>query len=102
MCGVTSSITHRAWSRWPFTPAHPTILVFRTRLGSKERRREFVEKQKRRDFKGMRQKSPTITLPPLPRDRRGTPRQDALVDKYEGVATRSVMYNAVADPDRLE
>jgi hypothetical protein len=27
---------------------------------------------------------------------------DKLIDKYEGIATRIVLYNALADPERLE
>jgi hypothetical protein len=28
--------------------------------------------------------------------------EDALVDKYEGIATRIVLYNALTDPERFE
>ncbi|SPM42857.1 LLM class F420-dependent oxidoreductase [Mycobacterium numidiamassiliense] len=60
------------------------------------------EKQKRGDFKGMASEITDKHLAVFATESTWDGLEDALVDKYAGIATRIVLYNALADLDRLE
>lgn len=60
------------------------------------------EKQKRGDFKGMASEITDNHLAAFATESTWDGIEDALVDKYAGIATRIVLYNALTDLDRLE
>ena len=60
------------------------------------------EKQKAGDFKGMASQITDDHLAAFATESTWDGLEDALVDKYEGIATRIVLYNALADPERFE
>ena len=60
------------------------------------------EKQKTGDFKGMAAQITDDHLATFATESTWDGLADALVDKYEGIATRIVLYNALADRERFE
>ncbi|OMC42943.1 TIGR03617 family F420-dependent LLM class oxidoreductase [Mycobacterium sp. IS-1264] len=60
------------------------------------------EKQKAGDFKGMAAQISDDHLATFATESTWDGLADALVDKYQGIATRIVLYNALADPERFE
>jgi probable F420-dependent oxidoreductase len=60
------------------------------------------EKQKAGDFKGMAAEITDDHIATFATESTWDGLADALVEKYEGIATRIVLYNALADPERLE
>ncbi|MDP7702107.1 TIGR03617 family F420-dependent LLM class oxidoreductase [Mycobacterium sp. TY815] len=60
------------------------------------------EKQKAGDFKGMAAQITDDHLTVFATESTWDGLAHALVDKYEGTATRLVLYNALSDPDRFE
>jgi hypothetical protein len=60
------------------------------------------EKQKAGDFKGMAAQVTDDHLATFATESTWDGLEDALVDKYEGIATRIVLYNALTDPERFE
>lgn len=62
----------------------------------------IYEKQKARDFKGMASQITDDHIATFATESTWDGLEDALVDKYEGIATRIVLYNALGDPERFE
>jgi probable F420-dependent oxidoreductase len=60
------------------------------------------EKQKAGDFKGMASQISDDHIATFATESTWDGLADALVDKYEGIANRIVLYNALADPECLE
>ncbi|BBX04594.1 LLM class F420-dependent oxidoreductase [Mycolicibacterium moriokaense] len=60
------------------------------------------EKQKAGDFKGMAAQISDEHIATFATESTWDGLADALVAKYEGVASRVVLYNALADPERIE
>jgi alkanesulfonate monooxygenase SsuD/methylene tetrahydromethanopterin reductase-like flavin-dependent oxidoreductase (luciferase family) len=60
------------------------------------------EKQKAGDFKGMASEITDGHIATFATESTWDRLEDALVDKYEGIATRIVLYNALGDPERFE
>jgi probable F420-dependent oxidoreductase len=60
------------------------------------------EKQRAGDFKGMAAQITDDHLAAFATESTWDGLADKLVDKYEGIATRIVLYNALADPERVE
>jgi probable F420-dependent oxidoreductase len=60
------------------------------------------EKQKAGDFQGMASQISDDHIATFATESTWDGLADALVDKYEGIATRIVLYNALADPERFE
>lgn len=60
------------------------------------------EKQKAGDFKGMAAQISAEHIATFATESTWDGLADALVSKYGGLATRVVLYNALADPDRIE
>src|SRR5271165_6461638 len=60
------------------------------------------EKQKAGDFKGMAAQITDDHLATFATESTWDGLADKLIDKYEGIATRIVLYNALADPERVE
>ncbi len=60
------------------------------------------EKQKAGDFKGMAAQISDEHIATFATESTWDGLADALVSKYGGLATRVVLYNALADPDRIE
>jgi probable F420-dependent oxidoreductase len=60
------------------------------------------EKQKAGDFKGMASQISDDHIAAFATESTWDGLADALVDKYEGIASRIVLYNALADPECLE
>jgi probable F420-dependent oxidoreductase len=60
------------------------------------------EKQKAGDFKGMAAQITDEHIATFATESTWDGLADALVSKYDGVATRVVLYNALADPERIE
>jgi hypothetical protein len=60
------------------------------------------EKQKAGDFKGMAAEITDDHIATFATESTWDGLAGALVEKYEGIATRIVLYNALADPERLE
>jgi probable F420-dependent oxidoreductase len=60
------------------------------------------EKQKAGDFKGMASQISDDHIATFATESTWDGLADALVDKYAGIATRIVLYNALADPERFE
>jgi probable F420-dependent oxidoreductase len=60
------------------------------------------EKQKAGDFKGMASQISDDHIATFATESTWDGLANALVDKYEGMATRIVLYNALVDPERLE
>lgn len=60
------------------------------------------EKQKAGDFKGMASQISDDHIATFATESTWDGLADALVDKYDGIATRIVLYNALADPERFE
>jgi probable F420-dependent oxidoreductase len=60
------------------------------------------EKQKAGDFKGMAAQITDEHIAAFATESTWDGLADALVDKYDGIATRIVLYNAVGDQERLE
>jgi probable F420-dependent oxidoreductase len=60
------------------------------------------ERQKAGDFKGMAAQITDEHIATFATESTWDGLADALVSKYDGVATRVVLYNALADPERIE
>ena len=60
------------------------------------------EKQKAGDFKGMASQITDEHIATFATESTWDGLEDALIDKYEGIATRIVLYNALGDPERFE
>ncbi|MGV0602871.1 LLM class flavin-dependent oxidoreductase, partial [Mycolicibacterium pulveris] len=60
------------------------------------------EKQKAGDFKGMAEQITDEHIAKFATESTWDGLADALIEKYGGLATRIVLYNALTDPDRVE
>ena len=66
------------------------------------RDRHIRDKQKAGDFKGMAAQITDEHIATFATESTWERLADALIEKYEGIATRIVLYNALSDPERFE
>ncbi|HWF27904.1 MAG TPA: TIGR03617 family F420-dependent LLM class oxidoreductase [Mycobacterium sp.] len=98
-CRTERELVRSSLSFYASTPNYAFIM---NEAGFEGTTARIREKQKAGDFTGMAAQNSDDHIATFATESTWDGLADALVDKYEGIATRIVLYNALADPERFE